>query len=111
MQPFWRNDESLLTHLASTGENWPMLRKGGTAGIYIIMMGLSLWIKAKQKNSDSNAWTAVNDVLWVIKQMTQGIDSPILGLKKQTLEADDEDKGELQRKKMYVFDYLGMTYC
>ena len=54
------------------GETWQTLRKGGTAGIYVVIIGVSWLIKAEQlKNAelDTDAWTLVDDISWVIKEM------------------------------------------
>jgi hypothetical protein len=73
MQPSWRKEGDSLVRSAPMGENWQVLRKGGTSGIYIVVMGLSWWIKAQcaVHGSDINAWTAVSDLFWVIEQMKQ----------------------------------------
>ena len=75
MQPSWRKEGDLLVCKTQTGEDWQALRKGGTAGIYIVVMGLSWWIKAQCihdsgiDDSGVDAWAAVSDILWVIEQM------------------------------------------
>ena len=46
----WHKDSSeahfRLFHDVPTSETWKGLRKGGTSGIYIVIMGLSWWVKA-----------------------------------------------------------------
>ena len=49
---------------------WQALRKGGTVGIYVVVVGLSWWIKT-QAECDTNAWSTVEDILWVIQEMNQ----------------------------------------
>ena len=72
LQPPWRKDEDLsLVHFYDipSDETWQVLRKGGTAGIYVVVVGLSWWIKAQQPECDDDAWYTVNDLSWVIQQM------------------------------------------
>lgn len=70
MQPSWRKEGDVLVRGTPEDENWQVLRKGGTAGIYTVIMGLSWWIKAQRDVHDINAWSTVGDLLWVIEQMT-----------------------------------------
>ena len=96
LQPSWRIDGESFVLSAPKGENWEGLRKGGTSGIYIVVMGLSWWIKSQFMDRDPIAWTAVHDVSWVIQQMKNGSPSPALISKKRTLEGEEKDG---QRKK------------
>ena len=85
-------------HDVPQGETWQTLRKGGTAGIYIVIIGLSWLIKAEHlKNAklDTDAWTLVDDIFWVIKQMKKG-----MGLSEQVSQkcAHDSDDINLLRK-------------
>ena len=59
----------LLVCKTLEGENWQVLRKGGTSGIYVIVIALSWWIKAQHRAHNVNAWAAVSDLLWVIEQI------------------------------------------
>ena len=89
-------------HDIPKGETWQALRKGGTAGIYIVVMGLSWWIKTQQAERDANAWSTVEDLLWVIQHMNQYTASgaPVPPVpKKRAHDENGGDKGEGQRKK------------
>ena len=55
-------------------------------------MGLLWWIKAQRNQRDANAWAAVNDLSWVIQQMSNASDSTLSPLQKRCCE--DEGKGE-----------------
>ena len=84
-------------------EDWLVLKKGGTAGLYIVVMGLSWWVNTQtfgSKNSN-DAWSAVADVLWVFRQIKQ-VDFPVAVSRKRT-HNDDEVDGESQPKKKYVY--------
>ena len=52
-------------------EKWGGLAKGGPAGICVVVMALSWWIKALGGDvaDDGNAWVAVRDLCWVLVQM------------------------------------------
>jgi hypothetical protein len=70
LQPSWRaQGDGFLGCNVPRGENWPLLRKGGTAGIYTVVIGLSWWIKAQAMQRDADSWIIVNDLTWVIQQM------------------------------------------
>jgi len=61
MQPAWRLFQSAdgplnLVRDPPKDKSWTGLRKGGTAGIYVVVMGLLWWIKAQQNKGDVNAW-------------------------------------------------------
>jgi len=59
------------------GENWESLVKGGTAGMYVVVMALSWWINAiGPAGSKGEAWDMVLDVLWVLTQMHLTVAGP-----------------------------------
>jgi hypothetical protein len=105
MQPEWRSYMDLdtngsLNRDTPAEEDWLALKKGGTAGMHIVVMGLSWWVNTQtsaSKNSN-DAWSAVADLLWVFCHINQ-IDSPAAGSRKR---AHDDDKDESQPKKKYV---------
>jgi hypothetical protein len=105
LQPGWRKDDirSLITLVlfrdAPQGETWQGLRKGGTAGIYVVVMALSWWIKAQQIEHDINAWSAVDDLLWVLEQMNQTMVSHTPAPKKRAHDEDGEGKDEKEQRK------------
>ncbi|KIM35207.1 hypothetical protein M413DRAFT_20789 [Hebeloma cylindrosporum] len=107
LQPVWRKDDNTATSLVlfrniPMGETWQGLRKGGTAGIYVVVMGLSWWIKAQQTAYDANAWSAVDDLSWVIQQMNQHTASGVVS-KKRALDEGGGDKGKDQQRKKPLF--------
>ena len=81
----------MLIRSAPQGESWEGLRKGGTAGIYVVIMGLSWWIKLQLMERDPHAWTAVDDVAWVIQQMTIGASGSTMKTRKRSLEGKEKD--------------------
>lgn len=109
MQPSWRASQGSkglldLTCETPKAETWQVLNKGGTAGIYVVVMGLSWWIKGQQNKCDANAWAAVDDVSWVIQQMTDGVGSHTLAIQKRRREDEGEDKvDEAQPKRKYGY--------
>jgi hypothetical protein len=53
-------------------ETWKTLKKGGTSGIYVVIVGLSWLIEAEKSEDvkhDMDTWTLVEDISWVIQQM------------------------------------------
>ena len=58
-------------------ETWGSLAKGGTAGLYTIMMSLSWWIKqVASDGSLADAWMSVKDVSWVLHEVTESLPRP-----------------------------------
>jgi hypothetical protein len=73
MQPSWRTEGNLLIRDVPEDETWQALRKGGTSGIYIVIVGLSWWVKAQLAEKDTDAWMLVDDLSWVLQQMKESL--------------------------------------
>ena len=110
MQPSWRlfqgaNGPLNLVCDTLKAEAWQGLRKGGTAGIYVVIIGLSWWIKAQRNKPDTNAWAAVDDLSWVIQQMSNASDSISSTIQKRDCEDEgegEETEGKPVQKRRYV---------
>ena len=71
IQPTWRirsdggyNRECLIE------ETWTNLGKGGSAGLYIVIVALSWWIRIVDPGDiESPVWAVVEDVTWVLGQV------------------------------------------
>ena len=55
------------------GETWQSLRKGGTVETYVVVVSLLWWVKAQSIECDVNAWSVVNNLVWVIQQMKRDL--------------------------------------
>ena len=97
LQPGWRlADDGSFTYDAPKSEDWHALHKGGSAGLYIVVVALSWWVRALMPESPSfRAWTAVRDVQWVIDQIMKRL-TP--ARRKRPL----EDSAESGKAKKYV---------
>ena len=76
LQPSWRRGqvEGVLEKDVPRGEKWDGLAKGGTAGIYVVVMALSWWIKAIETPApEGEAWGVVQDLCWVLTQIQSAI--------------------------------------
>ena len=107
MQPSWRlfrgPDGPLnLVREAPKSETWQGLKKGGTAGMYTVVMALSWWIKAQRNKPDPNAWAAVNDISWVIRQLSEDHDLSTLQKRRHDGE-EDNDQSESKRRYVWLF--------
>lgn len=106
MQPSWRTEglDDSLVRQTPEGEKWEALRKGGTAGIYVVVMGLSWWVKAQRVVHDIDAWVTAGDILWVIEEMKKDMAVPMRLSTKRTREdeGDDDSEGATQQRKRYV---------
>lgn len=73
------------------------MKKGGTSGLYIVVVGLSWWVMA-QPETTGNAWSAVADLSWVFRQIRE-VNSPGNSSPKR---GRDDDEEETQPKKKSV---------
>lgn len=80
------------------GETWQGMRKGGTAGIYIVVMALSWWIKAQKAKHDVEVWSTVDELTWVVQQLNRKMVSPITVPKKRAHDEKGNGEDEGQRK-------------
>lgn len=76
MQPTWRllPGEGFSKETSTNLESWALINKGGSAGLYIVVMALSWWVlrlrDAGTADTDAQAvWGTVDDVAWVLKQL------------------------------------------
>jgi hypothetical protein len=100
LQPSWRQklvDGALATNIPAD-EKWEGLSKGGTAGIYTVIVALSWWIKVVPATADGDAWVAVRDVAWVMGRIcaTLGSANKSRGLKR---EGDNLSDGRRRSKR------------
>jgi hypothetical protein len=97
LQLSWRNGGKSLGRSAPLGETWEGLRKCGTAGIYLIIIEVSWWIKAQGLERDDDAWLAVEDILWAIGEMMNIVTPPAVMLMKC---GSEEKENEARHKKV-----------
>jgi hypothetical protein len=79
MQPEWRSgSDGMLIRETPPDENWLALKKGGSAGIFFVIVSLSWWVMAQSKEADHrlDAWAAVADILWWFREMRSMALSP-----------------------------------
>jgi hypothetical protein len=97
IQPKWRlADDSSFVYSMPAGEDWRFLHKGGSAGLYIVVVALSWWIKIlTPDDSYIRVWTAVRDVTWVIDQIYKKVKA-VSGGKKRGHE-ETEESGDAKR--------------
>lgn len=99
MQPSWRGNGASLICVVPEDEEWKTLRKGGTSGMYVVLVGLSWWIETQRNQRDPGAWALVDDLCWVIEQMKMDMDSVVPRAQKRAREGDAEDENEPEPKK------------
>ena len=105
IQPSWRRstvDGTLTKDIPDDVlEKWGGLMKGGTAGIYTVVVALSWWIKALGTIADGgDASLALRDVAWVLGQVcgTLLTEQGSSGLKR----GHDDLSERTRSKKRYV---------
>jgi len=103
IQPDWWKDDIegslLFFRNVPIGETWQGMRKGGTVGIYIVMMALSWWIKAQKAKRDVEAWSTVNELLWVIQHLNQKTVPSTTVTKKRAHDEKGDSEGEGKQKR------------
>jgi hypothetical protein len=113
LQPSWRAQEGgILSRNTPKEENWLLLRKGGTAGIYTAIIGLSWWIKAQTTEHDAQSWIMVNDLTWVIHQMMYDeTGSGNCSLPKRAREEDTDEVNQRFTKRCSIFPPQFYSLC
>lgn len=104
LQPSWRASSAhALSEVRNVpkDETWQSLRKGGTAGIYVVLMGLSWWILAQNEACDATAWLIVDDLSWVIQQMKGRADQEPEQLSVKRTRDQEENDLDVRRRKRY----------
>jgi hypothetical protein len=101
LQPEWRIcEDGSFIYEAPKDEDWSVLHKGGTAGLYTVVVALSWWVRALTPEITSfRAWGAVRDVQWVIDQICMKF-APAGGKKRRREQsAEDLATSDISKKK------------
>lgn len=71
LQPSWRVlSDGQYSKDTPDDENWAMLRKGGSSGLYIVVVALSWWVHVLGPDDNtSSVWMIVDDLWWVLIQL------------------------------------------
>jgi len=105
LQPAWRTSVSgMLSQDIPQDEEWVSLAKGGTAGIYTVVVALSWWIRALDTGSDaSEVLLMVRDLCWVLQQLHQRLcQSRDTTSSLKRARSEDVDVPSTSRGKRYV---------
>ena len=100
MQPEWRSDsDGMLIQDTPPGEDWVSVNKGGSAGMYFVVVSLSWWVMAEGTGADNslNAWSAVADISWWFREMRNRALIPNSRGKRGHDEEEEEDS-QLKKK-------------
>ena len=84
MQPTWRGGESLDKTLP-TDANWEPILRGGSNGLSMVVLALSLWIQAigSVEQQDLKLSTAIHDVTWVLSKLVSKLSSASMDTEKK----------------------------
>ena len=70
IQPEWRETRNWpFAQEDSTGKDWGDLPRGGKDGLYIVVVSLGWWIRARDPLEDSKVDGIITDVAWVIDSL------------------------------------------
>jgi hypothetical protein len=105
LQPTWRRTvDGTLTKDTPNDEKWGGLMKGGTAGIYTVVVALSWWIKALGNVADGgDALVAVRDITWVLDQVCETLVSEPRSFGLPVKRGHDDLSEATPKKKRCVF--------
>ena len=100
LQPEWRvAEDGSFKYEVPKDEDWAVLGKGGTAGLYTVVVALSRWVRVLTPDDSSiRAWGAVRDVQWVMDQIYIKF-SPARGKKRQN---EEMASSGMSKKKRFV---------
>lgn len=107
LQPAWRPRPSGgLSREPPPSEQWASLKKGGSAGLYVVVMALSWWVKsstvANLEEHAADMWYLVDDVSWVLGLFASSQATGKNGKRRQFAAHDSM----APLKKSYVFNSL-----
>ena len=99
IQPSWRlTRNTTFVYDLPSDEEWHVLHKGGSAGLYVVVVALLWWIRVLPAEPLSfHAWSAMRDVQWVIDQICK----KLLSNSKRTKQGHDGTT-PLSKAKRYV---------
>ena len=94
LQPTWRiKANGSFGRDIPESEDWQSLKKGGSAGMYTLVMSLSWWIKSVADHEAADAWLIVDDLSWVLRQMYDS--APVIPKRSR----ENQDGDETQPRK------------
>jgi hypothetical protein len=78
LQPSWHiQDGLLLSNAVPADEEWSSLCRGGSNGLFIVLMCLSWWMSKPMSSEELVTFqVAKADVLWVLQQMLRNFTNP-----------------------------------
>lgn len=86
LQPAWRVGRGCNV---PESPDWTCLQKGGTSGIYTVVVSLAWWA-GKVSNTHDSFWELVGDVEWVLRELAMGLAAVPKPKAKRPLAAMDE---------------------
>lgn len=113
LQPTWRLlPDGTMSKDVPREEKWATIRKGGSAGLYTVIMAVSWWV-VTQANLDEDqdqgiVWDIVEDFTWILNQLQASHTGSKRSLENDSDEATTKSgKG----KRRYVFFYFNLNKC
>jgi hypothetical protein len=124
-QPEWRTtgvdglSPAAYHRAAPDDADWSSVARGGTAGVYTVVMALSWWVRSATVPWTDDLTTIVNDVTWVLRTLSD-IDHPP-AMSNQTLPIGPTKRAQVpngdapstasgRQVKRYVANDLVMTF-
>lgn len=88
LQPDSRGGNWPLLRVVDEGESWSQVKKGGSAGIVLMVIGLNWWVRHAELVKDKNeAASVVEDVVFVLGKVLESMDDA------------DSEEGSRKKKK------------
>lgn len=106
LQPTWRRlPDGKMSKDVPHEENWAIIRKGGSAGLYTVVMAASWWMAAvgnTGEGQDNEAvWDTVKDLTWILEQLRRTHTGS-----KRPLENDSDEATKSGKRRCVCFHFL-----
>jgi hypothetical protein len=103
MQPDWREGESLVKTLPADTD-WGAIYRGGSNGLFLVVMALSWWVGAMGPNDQHNLdlLVAIYDVKWVLSELAEKLSAFSMKTEKKHL-LEEATKNEQSSKRLVQF--------
>lgn len=98
LQPDWRGQDSsaLLWDAPASGEiDWSATRKGGSNGLFVVLISLGQWFLGAKHNGGcgiEECERALDDVIWVLEEMVRSYSGSLKCVHDDSIETESPTK-------------------
>jgi hypothetical protein len=102
-QPPWRECEALIKVLPADAD-WEPISRGGANGFGLVVMALSWWIQSAKGDEelDVDLRSAIDDVYWVVLQLTHVGTVALVDGEKRAREDDADERPAIKKYVVHI---------